>query len=331
MRLDRFITLNIAQPFRRLFKVQGSRFKVQGFGGNPSLPILMYHSISRRDESHMGDYFKLCTPPERFRLQMETLKEHGYIGTDLETGLAQLNSVGVASGQAIQKSSNLGPRTSDLCPSAALPVVLTFDDGFRDFHTEALPVLAEFGFTATMFLATDFIKDERRSFSGTECMTWSEVRECRKFGTHFGSHTVSHAKLIELDWPEIESEISNSKSEIEHQLGARSTSFAYPYAFPQVDKKFCRRLRETLVATGHQSCVTTIAGRVAVGDDPYTLRRLPVNAADDSALLTAKLAGSYDWLAAPQALVKKVKAWKTRRRSPASPSAIEGERAGVRG
>ena len=56
------------------------------------LPILMYHSISHRDESSVADYFKLCTPPGQFRLQMETLKKHGYTAMNLERGLEHLRN-----------------------------------------------------------------------------------------------------------------------------------------------------------------------------------------------------------------------------------------------
>jgi peptidoglycan/xylan/chitin deacetylase (PgdA/CDA1 family) len=344
----------------------------------------MYHSISRRDESQVGDYYKLCTSPERFRLQMETLKQHGYVGTDLESALEHLGTpfqkpssprlsppsdggegarragegapvrlteaahdperrtpmrlVEVNPGRAERLADKAvhapnAPDGSDAPPSPLTPhpstssrprpVALTFDDGSRDFHNEALPVLAEFGFTATMFLPTAFIGDSRRSFAPNggsspstlsqglstdfDCLTWPEVRECRKFGIRFGSHTVSHPKLYDLPWPDIESEVRDSRSDIEAQLGEPVASFAYPYAFPQADQKFCARFRETLVASGYQSCVTTIAGRVARGDDPFALRRLPVNGEDDPTLLLAKINGSYDWVAPAQLAAKRFK------------------------
>ena len=82
MRLDRFITLSVARPLRSAL-VRSSE---------EVLPVLMYHSISNRDESHLRDYYKVCTAPDRFRLHMKTLRDHGYVGVDLETGLSWLNS-----------------------------------------------------------------------------------------------------------------------------------------------------------------------------------------------------------------------------------------------
>ena len=88
---------------------------------------------------------------------------------------------------------------------ARKPVAITFDDGFQDFYTEAFPVLAQYGFSATMYLPTAFVGNPRRSFKSHPCMTWSEVREAYRAGIEFGSHTVSHPKLVELDWPQITS------------------------------------------------------------------------------------------------------------------------------
>ena len=61
-------------------------------------------------------------------------------------------------------------------PPAKL-VAITFDDGFRDFYTEAFPILQRERFSATMFLPTSFIAEQPRQFLSRDCMTWSEVRE----------------------------------------------------------------------------------------------------------------------------------------------------------
>ena len=212
--------------------------------------------------------------------------------------------------------------------------MLTFDDGFRDFYTEAFPVLQEHAFTATVFLPTAFIRDSRpiqgSRFDGSrfkvpfpfpfrnprcEFLIWSEVRELRKNGIHFGSHTVNHPKLVELDWPEIKSELSDSKSEIEQQLGEPVSSFCYPFAFPQSDRAFAQTFQGLLRESGYSSCATTELGRIRPGAEPYRLKRLPANTLDDLALFAAKLDGAYDWLAAPQSAVKTVKAFLRPQRS----------------
>jgi peptidoglycan/xylan/chitin deacetylase (PgdA/CDA1 family) len=202
------------------------------------------------------------------------------------------------------------------------PVVITFDDGFRDFYSNAFPILQEFGFTATMFLPTAFIGDERRLYApkirsrsvrpksiGRECLTWKEVQELHQLGIEMGSHTVNHPRMVELTWREIELEIQNSKFEIEMRIGVPVTTFAYPYAFPQADRSFVARFRDLLEGAGYNCNVTTEIGRSKTGDDLYRLKRLPVNSCDDLQLFRAKLEGDYDWLAIPQSLSKTIMRW----------------------
>jgi peptidoglycan/xylan/chitin deacetylase (PgdA/CDA1 family) len=194
-------------------------------------------------------------------------------------------------------------------PTTSKPVVITFDDGFRDFHDLAFPILKKYGQTAIMHLPTAFIASNRRSFKGRECMTWNEVRELRKQGVHFGSHTVSHPKLYELSWKEIEAELAHSKENLERELGEEITGFGYPFAFPQQDQRFTDRLTQMLRQLGYRNCATTVVGRARPGDDPFCVKRLPVNGCDDTALFEAKMAGAYDWLAHPQALAKRARGW----------------------
>ena len=95
-------------------------------------------------------------------------------------------------------------------------------------------------FTATMYLPTAFISDQRKSWSGRECLIWSEVRNLRGEGVRFGSHSVNHRTLYEISWTEIEKELKESKVRLEQELGETIPSFAYPFAFPQEDRGFTR-------------------------------------------------------------------------------------------
>jgi peptidoglycan/xylan/chitin deacetylase (PgdA/CDA1 family) len=255
----------------------------------------MYHSISDDPEPAFSPYFKICTAPEKFAEQMQWLADAGYRGVTLSEGLDWLQ----------------GRKSADAQKEKL--VAITFDDGFRDFHTAAFPVLQRHGFTATMYLPTAFIGEERKSFKARECLTWTEVRQLHQAGMEFGSHTVNHPTLVILSWPEIESELRDSKLAIEKGLGLPTRSFAYPYAFPQ-EKKFASTFRELVRNCGYESSCTTVIGRMRPANHPTMIKRLPVNNCDDQALLNAKLLGAYDWLGFVQRLTKKAKTCITKNR-----------------
>jgi peptidoglycan/xylan/chitin deacetylase (PgdA/CDA1 family) len=281
LRLDRLATLYLVSPLLRLAS-----------GGQRTVPILMYHSISDDDESNTHAYYRTKTSRTLFAAQIKHLHESGYTTCSLA--------------QAIQ---HLQPQTRGL----AKAVVITFDDGYRDFYRHAFPVLSQYGFSATVFLPTAYIGDHPVQFKGKDCLTWAEVRDLNKNGILFGSHTVTHPQLRELSGPAINSEIANSKAMIEEKLGSAVDSFAYPYAFPQTDSDFTKMLRDSLGRAGYQNGVCTIVGRATRHSQPFFLERLPVNSCDDRALFSAKLAGAYDWIGTSQYLAKMVK---TRFRGP---------------
>jgi len=282
MRLDRLLTLGVVHPLRRASSLLPARDPGRAAGRRP-LPILMYHSVSEDPEAGVGAYYRTAVTPRRFAEHMASLRRQGWRAVGLRQGM-----------QAVAASS----------PEKL--VVLTFDDGFRDFHSAAAPVLRGHGFGATVFLPTAFIVESGvpHRFRGRDCLAWPEIRELQRDGIELGSHTARHPQLAALPWPEVESELALSKAEIERQLGAAVTSFSYPFAFPQADTRFCARFRAALLRAGYAACVTTRIGCAAAGDDPLRLRRLPVNEADDPALFAAKLNGAYDWLAGPQRAYK---------------------------
>jgi peptidoglycan/xylan/chitin deacetylase (PgdA/CDA1 family) len=272
VRLDRLATLYLASPLRR-FVAETSM----------SIPILMYHSIAEEDETGTHPYYRTTTSPTAFAAQMEYLQANGYQTCSMTDAINLMHS---DTGKALKR------------------VVITFDDGFRDFYRQAFPVLNRFGFSAIVFLPTAYIGERTRQFKGRDCLTWSEVRELQKYGISFGSHTVTHPQLRNLDETTVEKEIVNSKKAIEQKTGVAVDSFAYPYAFPQSETEFKKVLRESLCRARYHNGVCTIVGRAGCGSDPFFLERLPVNSLDDTALFQAKLKGAYDWICRFQFVAK---------------------------
>jgi peptidoglycan/xylan/chitin deacetylase (PgdA/CDA1 family) len=275
VRLDRLATLYLVSPVKRLAAEKGL-----------SIPILMYHSIAEEDEAGMHPYYRTTTSPAAFAAQMEYLHANGYQTCGMTEAIDLVQS---DTEKTVKR------------------VVITFDDGFSNFYRQAFPVLNRFGFSATVFLPTAYIGDCTLQFKGRDCLTWSEVRELQRYGISFGSHTVTHPQLLNLDETSVEREIVNSKKAIEEKTGVAVDSFAYPYAFPQTATEFKKMLREALCRARYHSGVCTMVGRAECGSDPFFLKRIPVNSFDDTALFQAKLEGAYDWICRFQFIVKTAK------------------------
>jgi len=276
-RFDRFITLRVIPYTERLF----------GRPDTSAIPILMYHSISDLESSFPHPYYETRTSPKAFEEQMKFLNEAGYYSIDLSELPAAIEN-----------------ETSE-----RRPVVITFDDGFKDFLTNAFPVMEKYGFTATVFLATGMMGLKSDMFGGKETLDWNDVRELRKRGVTFGSHTVNHPILKKLEIEEVEAEVKESKIEIQSRLGEVVETFSYPLAFPEERGNFLKKYFGILERCGYRFGLTTIIGRVGKGDNLLALKRLPVNDHDDTALFKAKLEGAYDWVHVPQYLRKKCFGW----------------------
>jgi len=278
----------------------------------------MYHGVSETAETGVHPYYRVNTPAAVFRRHMAFLHERGYDAIPLEVLLELSKRTGTGSPPGVSRAGGAGepnPALASLAgqiprdpvsPNSRL-VVITFDDGFEDIYREAGPTLQRYGFAATVFLPTAYIHRERRHFKNAPCLTWTEVRELRQRGIRFGSHTVTHPKLRELPWKQVEEEVRNSKDTIETQLGERITTFAHPYAYPRADGTYTRALAALLRESGYAGNATTEIGRFSFRDDPYQLKRLPINGEDDPALFQAKLEGAYDWLGLAQRFSKWVR------------------------
>jgi peptidoglycan/xylan/chitin deacetylase (PgdA/CDA1 family) len=272
LRLDRLLTLYLARPARQML----------GKGRDARVPILMYHSIED-GPSDPRPYYDINTSPALFGQQMKFLSDEGY------------------------RTLHLGDVAESLTRKGeSKQVVITFDDGYRNFVTEAYPILKRFNFTAEMFVPSGLIQDRTATFLGRELLTWKELRELQASGIRVGSHSASHGELKLLSNVALEAEVVRSKNTIEDKIGHAVKSFSYPYAFPEADVVFAQTLRKFLDKHGYENGVTTVLGTASMSSDPLLLPRLPVNSSDDLALFRAKLAGNYNWLHAFQYLIKRI-------------------------
>lgn len=156
-------------------------------------------------------------------------------------------------------------------PSGNLACV-TFDDGHRDHHERAAPILREYGISATFFVPTGFVGEFYPSSSGeVPAMNAGQLRELREQGHEIGSHSVHHARLTSLESDALAREVTESRRDLEELLDAEVVSFAYPYG--DHDGRVRRCVREA----GYRSSVTTEERLVGPCPDWYRLPRVRVN------------------------------------------------------
>lgn len=108
-------------------------------------------------------------------------------------------------------------------------VALTFDDAYQNFHTEALPVLRRFTYSATVFAISGEGRAQLGPGSSLPLMTWDELGEASRCNIEIGAHTVGHPRLTSLPFEQACEEIAESQQEIRRRLGVPADSFAYPY------------------------------------------------------------------------------------------------------
>jgi peptidoglycan/xylan/chitin deacetylase (PgdA/CDA1 family) len=177
-------------------------------------------------------------------------------------------------------------------------VALTFDDGYRNFLEVGLPLLASRQLPATVYVPVNYMGmtnqwDLMLGAPPLPIMTGQELREIASCGVEIGSHTLSHARLSELNSHELRGEIFDSKKQLEDILGCEIRSFAYPYGGR---KDLGGKAGEMIKNAGYSNATTSIFGRFNTAKSRYALRRITVWPTDTFELFRAKLRGDFDWL-----------------------------------
>jgi peptidoglycan/xylan/chitin deacetylase (PgdA/CDA1 family) len=159
-------------------------------------------------------------------------------------------------------------------------LAITFDDGYRDNFEHAAPVLERLSLPATFFVVTQWMGtdvvpfwDERRGVR-YPWMTWADVRALHRRGFEIGAHTRTHADLGALSGGRAREEIAGARRELEQQLGAAATSFAYPYGRRE---NFTEANRALVREAGFRCCCSAFGGINTRGTDPFHLRRIAIS------------------------------------------------------
>lgn len=173
-----------------------------GSGYAVTVPILMYHYLSTPPSDADAIRLDLSVAPDQFESDLAYLRQAGY-----ETISFKQLSFALSQGAA------LPPK----------PIIISFDDGYRDQYENAFPILRKYGYTATFFVFTQPI-----DFNAPEYLTWDMVIEMAQAGMEFGSHSYSHPDLRGKDVDFLVFEILASKEAIEERTGELVRFFAFP-------------------------------------------------------------------------------------------------------
>ena len=254
-------------PTRRLLRRRRRDRVLPSNGVTTSrLPILMYHRIAGDGPAELAPF---RVAPAAFEQQLAHLRSEGYRSVTLEEWR-----------RACERRRPLPGRG----------VLITFDDGYRDFAQVAWPLLERHGFGATVFLVAGEIGGTGRwdSELGGDfpLLDWRQVRRLRSRGVEFGSHTVSHPSLTELTNADVTLECARSRALLEEGLAAPVSAIAYPYG--DVDPAIARLAG----ACGYTFGLTTGPGLAGLTDALMLIPRIEVSGTDTLDDFAAKLAGS---------------------------------------
>jgi len=204
------------------------------------VPILMYHYIEYADPNDKTRA-SLTTSPYTLEMQIKTLKEDGY--TFLTAG--ELSEV--LDGKKYLPEN---------------PIVLTFDDGYRDFYTYAYPILKKYNAKATQYVISGFLGNPNH-------LLVSQLKEISTGNLiEIGAHTVHHIWLKNQNEKTAFNEIYKSKTDLEKIIGKPVVSFAYPYG--AFDLSAIEQTKEA----GFFTAVSTIPGIMQRQEHRYFLYRL---------------------------------------------------------
>ena len=217
---------------------------------NSKIPILMYHSISYEK----GNTARI--PKEKFREQMKYLKDNKYTALTVDELYSYMQT-----GKIVPKK----------------PIVITFDDGYKDNYTTAYPILKEFGLKATVFVITNTIDTDKNY------MTSNEIKSMDSNNIRIESHTTVHEQLDKISYSDNVKTMTASKAKLEKILGRNINYLAYPYG--TYNDNIIKAAKES----GYKLAFSTQYGWIDKEDNIYSLGRIFVNSNFNLQQFKAKL------------------------------------------
>lgn len=202
----------------------------------------MYHRIDKLKATLPAITLRLTVAPAEFATQMRWLVSHGY--------------------HAVTPLQAFDALEHD-APLPAKPVMITFDDGYRDVLGNASTVLEQLRMPATEYVITDRMHDP--SF-----LDWGNLFALEQRGFTIGSHTVTHTKLTTLSPSAALAELLDSRLQLQRHLRHQVPWLAYPEG--GVDATVVALARRA----GYVLAMTTEPGTQQSARKPLELHRIEI-------------------------------------------------------
>ena len=138
---------------------------------------------------------------------------------------------------------------------------ITLDDGYVDNYTNAMPIINEFDFDATIFMVSDFINNPN-------FLTENQLKELEKNKITIESHTVNHLNLANISREKQKEELEESKKHLGSLLNKSVDYIAYPYGSYTDDTK------DIAVETGYKMGFSTNSGWASGNSDLFSIPRV---------------------------------------------------------
>lgn len=235
---------------------------------NNVILILMYHRINDNIEKELAVKIK------SFSWQMEYLYKKNYKVITMDEAYHRILS---------NKVNNRY-------------VVITFDDGYKDFLYHGIDILKKYNYHSILYLVSDYIETSEvfwwdRDLGKSELLDWEDIKELIRTNiVEIGSHTANHKDLIRLKKEDLEYEIIQSKEKLEKKLGKSISHFCYPRGiYSEEAEKLIKNYYKTAVLITNGKNIKNIFDK----RDLTKLKRIPIQRSDGKILFPARLKG---WL-----------------------------------
>ncbi len=204
----------LGSPFRDLLSVTKKTSKKEPKDVAIKIPILMYHYVEYVTDERDTIRQSLNIEPHVFEQQLVTLKNAGY------------TFIWTSELEEIIKNKKLQDKKY---------VIITFDDGYKDFYTDAYPILKKHNVKAVNYVSYYFLDTPNY-------MDTTDIEEIVKSNlVEFGSHTLTHVDITTLSKKDALDNLIKSKKYLESKFGIEVKSFAYPYGFWLHKCSYCRK------------------------------------------------------------------------------------------